>query len=147
VADKWIAGNDCARAPILCGLHHVARLLAGAVAQWRTEPEIDEERQRYLAARRSLPLHIEKGIYPFLGVMLDQADVEWLLVTHESGGMYAPLLRALSCRAPALQVIGYGIRLQRHSFLPAIHHPAPPHHTWILDGWLLMSAMGYSGML
>lgn len=32
---------------------------------WRTEPDIDEERQAYLAARRAVKPNIEKGIYPF----------------------------------------------------------------------------------
>jgi hypothetical protein len=34
---------------------------------WRTEPEIDEERQRYLAERRAIQPDIEKGIYPIKG--------------------------------------------------------------------------------
>ncbi len=32
---------------------------------WRTEPEIDEERQKYLAERRAIIPDIKKGIYPF----------------------------------------------------------------------------------
>lgn len=32
---------------------------------WRTEPEIDAERQKYLAERRSITPNIEQGIYPF----------------------------------------------------------------------------------
>src|SRR5437868_5229833 len=50
---------------------------------WRTEPEIDEERQRFLAERREIQPDIEMGIYPFRDVKLGRADVEWLLVTHE----------------------------------------------------------------
>jgi uncharacterized protein YjbI with pentapeptide repeats len=46
---------------------------------WRTEPEIDTEQQKYLAERR------EQGIYPFKGIKLSRADVEWLLATHENG--------------------------------------------------------------
>src|SRR5437588_8116588 len=52
---------------------------------WRTEPEIDEERQRYLAERQSITPNIEKGIYPFKDIKLSRADVEWLLATHENG--------------------------------------------------------------
>ena len=52
---------------------------------WRTEPEIDEERQKYLAERRSIIPDIEKGIYPFRDIKLSRADVEWLLATHENG--------------------------------------------------------------
>lgn len=58
---------------------------------WRTEPEVDEERQRYLAERRAVKPGIEKGIYPFKDIPLDRADVEWLLVTHESCGMRGPV--------------------------------------------------------
>ena len=54
---------------------------------WRTEPEIDEERQKYLTERRSITPDIEKGIYPFKDIKLSRADVEWLLATHESSGM------------------------------------------------------------
>src|SRR5438874_341253 len=52
---------------------------------WRTEPEINAERQKYLAERRSIKPDIEKGIYPFSGEKLSRADVEWLLATHENG--------------------------------------------------------------
>jgi uncharacterized protein YjbI with pentapeptide repeats len=52
---------------------------------WRTEPEIDAERQKYLTERRDIMPDIEQGIYPFKNVKLSRADVEWLLVTHEHG--------------------------------------------------------------
>ncbi len=52
---------------------------------WRTEPEIDTERQKYLAERRAIKPDIEQGIYPFKDIKLSRADVEWLLVTHENG--------------------------------------------------------------
>lgn len=52
---------------------------------WRTEPEIDAERQKYLAERRNVKPDIEKGIYPFRDIKLSRADVEWLLATHENG--------------------------------------------------------------
>ncbi|MGO8948935.1 MAG: pentapeptide repeat-containing protein [Ktedonobacterales bacterium] len=62
---------------------------------WRTEPEIGEERQKYLAERRAVKPDIEKGIYPFRdengGIRLNRADVEWLLATHESGGLKGPI--------------------------------------------------------
>jgi len=56
-----------------CGLH------------WRTEPEIDENRQAVLSAHRVTAPDFDEGIYPFRGVKLDRADVEWLLATHEGG--------------------------------------------------------------
>ncbi len=52
---------------------------------WRTEPEIDAERQKYLAERRSIEPDILQGIYPFKDIRLSRADVEWLLATHEDG--------------------------------------------------------------
>ncbi|MGZ6392069.1 MAG: pentapeptide repeat-containing protein, partial [Ktedonobacterales bacterium] len=62
---------------------------------WRTEPEIDAERQRYLAERRAVKPDIKKGIYSFRDengrITLTRADVEWLLATHESGGMHGPI--------------------------------------------------------
>jgi uncharacterized protein YjbI with pentapeptide repeats len=54
---------------------------------WRTEPEIDVDRQKYLNERRTIVPNIEHGIYPFKDIKLRRADVEWLLATHESGGM------------------------------------------------------------
>jgi uncharacterized protein YjbI with pentapeptide repeats len=58
---------------------------------WRTEPEIDADRQRFLTARQAIQPDIAKGIYPLGGVALDRGDVEWLLATHESGGMLGPV--------------------------------------------------------
>lgn len=62
---------------------------------WRTEPEIGEERQRFLAERRAVKPDIERGIYPFRdengSIKLTRADVEWVLATHESGGMVGPV--------------------------------------------------------
>ncbi len=52
---------------------------------WRTEPEIDEKRQEELSKCRTIVPDIEKGIYPFKGMKLSRADVEWLLATHEGG--------------------------------------------------------------
>jgi uncharacterized protein YjbI with pentapeptide repeats len=52
---------------------------------WRTEPEIDKERQKYLAEWRGIIPNFEKDIYPFKGIKLSRADVEWLLATHQNG--------------------------------------------------------------
>src|SRR5579883_808069 len=52
---------------------------------WRTEPEIDGERQKYLEERRSIKPDTLTGIYPFKGIRLSRADVEWLLATHDNG--------------------------------------------------------------
>jgi uncharacterized protein YjbI with pentapeptide repeats len=52
---------------------------------WRTEPEIDVKQQEKLTKCRAIVPDIEKGIYPFKGIKLSRADIEWLLVTHENG--------------------------------------------------------------
>jgi len=55
---------------------------------WRTEPEIDEERQKDLESRRSITpdmSFILGGFLLFKGVKLSRADVEWLLAKHEDG--------------------------------------------------------------
>jgi uncharacterized protein YjbI with pentapeptide repeats len=52
---------------------------------WRTEPEIDQQRQAELEQCRAIHPDIEEGIYPFKGIKLNRADVEWLLATHEHG--------------------------------------------------------------
>ena len=52
---------------------------------WRLEPEIDAERQAFLDARRAIRRNVVRTVYPFEGVELTRADVEWLLATHENG--------------------------------------------------------------
>lgn len=60
---------------------------------WRTEPEIDTERQTFLDERRKISPDVERGIYPFKDIKskLTRSDIEWLLATHESGGMCGPV--------------------------------------------------------
>ena len=70
---------------------------------WRTEPAIDEERQRYLAERRAVEPDIERGIYASRDkkgpIKLSRADMGWLLATHESAGMRGPVIHTspLAC--------------------------------------------------
>src|SRR6266567_8779048 len=52
---------------------------------WRTEAEIDGERQDYLVQRLAIVADVQRGVYPFKDVKLCRADVEWLLVRHEDG--------------------------------------------------------------
>lgn len=54
-------------------------------ASWRTEPEIDDERQQFLQQRLMIEPDIEHAIYPFKDIQLTRADVEWLLMKHERG--------------------------------------------------------------
>lgn len=73
---------------------------------WRTEPEIDEKRQRFLAERRAVKPDIEMGIYPFRNergpIKLTRADVEWLLATHvhEGDGIVGPIVWSEERRKP-----------------------------------------------
>ena len=50
---------------------------------WRTEPAIDEERQQQLLSNYQGGVDIERGMYPFKGVRLSRADVEYLLAMEE----------------------------------------------------------------
>lgn len=52
---------------------------------WRWEAEITEQRKQELSKLRAIVPDIKKGMYPFRGVKLSRADVEWLLATHENG--------------------------------------------------------------
>jgi len=52
---------------------------------WRTEAEIDFERQEFLRQRLAVRADIQRGVYPFKDVKLGRADVEWLLIAHEEG--------------------------------------------------------------
>ena len=53
----------------------------------RTEPEIGVERQEQLARCLATTPDITHSIYPFKGMKLSRADVEWLIsaLTKESG--------------------------------------------------------------
>jgi uncharacterized protein YjbI with pentapeptide repeats len=52
---------------------------------WRTEPEIVPERQQFLRERLTIQPDFKQGIYPFKGIQLTRADIEWLLITHQDG--------------------------------------------------------------
>lgn len=52
---------------------------------WRTEPEINVARQQELATCAAVTPDTEKRIYPFSGMKLSRADVEWLLATYGTG--------------------------------------------------------------
>ena len=47
-----------------------------------THPQIDTERQAFLASRCAAVAHSESGTYPFSDVKLSRSDVEWLLATR-----------------------------------------------------------------
>ncbi len=52
---------------------------------WRTEPQIEKKRQKFLTERLTIVPNIEQSVYPFADVTLTRADVEWLLANHEDG--------------------------------------------------------------
>jgi uncharacterized protein YjbI with pentapeptide repeats len=58
---------------------------------WRTEPEIEADRQAFLSQRRAIAADIANKAYPFKEVKLERADVEWLLSTHKSRGVIGPV--------------------------------------------------------
>lgn len=64
---------------------HLPSTLVSDGAAWRTEPEIDSERQQFLRQRLTIFPDIQQGVYPFKDVRLSRADVEWLLIMHEQG--------------------------------------------------------------
>ena len=55
---------------------------------WRTQQEIPSERQHNLEKRLRIAPHIQSGTYPFKGIKLNRADIEWLLSIHEGGKGY-----------------------------------------------------------
>ena len=52
---------------------------------WRTEPEINKKRQKFLIKRLALTSDLRRGIYPFKSIKLNRADIEWLLASHDNG--------------------------------------------------------------
>ena len=52
---------------------------------WQTEPAISPERQQFLRERLQTQSDIQRGVFPFGGIALARADIEWLLVNHEDG--------------------------------------------------------------
>ena len=63
---------------------------------WRTEPEIDTTRQKYLTERQKIIPDIAQEIYPFKDIKLNRADVEWLLATFDGGVALSRPLKRLS---------------------------------------------------
>jgi uncharacterized protein YjbI with pentapeptide repeats len=52
---------------------------------WRTELEIDGERQQFLRQCLAIVPDIQQGTYPFKDITLTRADIEWLLTNHHGG--------------------------------------------------------------
>jgi uncharacterized protein YjbI with pentapeptide repeats len=52
---------------------------------WRGEPEIPLDRQQFLQGKLDAARDSRYRIYPFQGVPLNRADIEWLLAVHDNG--------------------------------------------------------------
>jgi uncharacterized protein YjbI with pentapeptide repeats len=79
---------------------------------WRTEPEIDEARQMFLAERRAATPNYQRATYPFAGINLARADIEWLLAHHEDEGVRGPVVDTVTVAEPADPPNLSGIDLQ-----------------------------------
>ncbi len=90
---------------------------------WRTEPEIDVERQKYLAERRAIVPDVDQGLYRFKDVILSRADVEWLLVTHEIVQELANWSEGNHQRRYGLDLRGANLRQVDLSGLPCLRRP------------------------
>jgi uncharacterized protein YjbI with pentapeptide repeats len=102
---------------------------------WRTEPQINDERQRFLAEQRAIPSDSKQGVYPFKDIKLSRADVEWLLATHESGGKVGPVLREEEQSKPqdqwrwGLDLRGADLQQTNLTRLPLARTRGGPRHT------------------
>jgi len=99
---------------------------------WRTEPEIDKERQTYLAERRTIVPNIEQGIYPFKDIKLSRADVEWLLATHENGHGPVEWSGSFQYKSEGLDLRGADLRrVDLHSLPLECMRGGLNHHEWV----------------
>ncbi len=56
-------------------------------APWRIEAEIDQARQEHLTRCLATVPDITHGVYPFKGMKLNRADIEWLLSEFINGNI------------------------------------------------------------
>ena len=85
---------------------------------WRTEPEIEIERQEKLKARLAIVPNVKKGIYPFKGMALYRADIEWLLWMHQNGHEPVDWNNESQQDREGLDLRGADLRYQNLSNLP-----------------------------
>ena len=99
---------------------------------WRTLPEIDAKRREELAQCRQIVPTIEMGIYPFKGMKLSRADVEWLLAMHINGQRLADENDWRQPGPDGLDVRGADLRHVDLSALPLTRLRAGlKYHEWI----------------
>jgi|SRR5579859_530759 len=97
---------------------------------WRTEPEIDAERQTYLAERRSIKPSMKQGISPFKDIELSRTDLKWLLSTHEDGRGPIEWHDIQQRSREGLDLCGADLQGENLSGLP--------HHRWICSSLSLL---------
>src|SRR5436305_4878595 len=99
---------------------------------WRTMPEIDAKRQEELAQYRKIAPDIERGIYPFKGMKLSRADVEWLLAMHMNGHRLADENDWRQPGPDGLDLRGANLRHVDLSLLPLTRlRTGPKYDEWI----------------
>ena len=98
---------------------------------WRTEPEIDAERQAELAACRSITPQVAQGIYPFKDMKLQRADIEWLLANHENGRGPVDYHDESQCERVGLDLRGADLSYAQLQNLPLVRTIGDvTWHTW-----------------
>ncbi len=70
---------------------------------WRMEPEIEMERQHFLTQRKEIIPDIKQGVYPFRGLKLSRADIEWLLANNQGIDEYQLRGKGLDLRGADLR--------------------------------------------
>jgi uncharacterized protein YjbI with pentapeptide repeats len=85
---------------------------------WRSEPLIGGERQQRLSSCAQGGVDIEQGKYPFKGLRLSRADVEWLLAAEEQRSAQESTGGGNSRKPPGLDVRGADLSGVDLSYLP-----------------------------
>ncbi len=86
---------------------------------WRIEPEIGLERQEQLVRCLATVPDITHGIYPFKGMKLSRADIEWLISTSTKGSGFGDDERREF--RPGLDLRGADLRYADLHTLPLTH--------------------------
>ncbi len=76
---------------------------------WRTQPEIGIERQQYLDEHLTVKER-EWERYPFKDIVLDRADIEWLLANYNAGRGFAEQSYQLPQKRAELDLRGADLR-------------------------------------
>ncbi len=114
--------------------------------RWRTEPEIDAERQKYLEELRN-KYDVIKNAYPFKDIELSRADVEWLIATHknsrwsvEDDGFGQPEHKGLNLRGVILRGVNLWMLPLANADLGDAHLEGANFHSTRLEGASLARA-------